>query len=94
MFVEAPPMSLSISVPPGTKGRLMWTVPGEGQFRSPIPLQQMFVAGKASLLDRMGATMNRFHWLLYLLAVPLYFDWLLGGRRMKEATTESTEANP
>lgn len=93
LTLEAPPMSVLYRVPTNNgRARLLWTIPGEGQYRSPIPAE--------SFTDEAGRRRNyqfllehwSLRWLLYLFAVLFYFDWLLGGRRMKEANEVGTEA--
>jgi len=90
-YIEAPPMSVPIMFN-NTGSTLLWTLPGEGQFRSPIPKEQFSSKRFLEQYTTFDALKN-WNWLLLLLAVPLYFDWLLGGRRMKEPSEPGTEAN-
>ena len=89
-LVEAPPMTAAVRF--GSSADLVWTIPGEGQYRVPVPAEYLYSRASASLAPWLVA-FRQYSWLLYLLAVPLFFDWLLGGRRMKEATEEGREAN-
>jgi len=92
VVVEAPPMSLPIQFI-GQAPDLYWTIPGEGQFRVPIPVEYLTSNAKRAETEWRVA-FRHYSWLLYLLAVPLYFDWLLDGRRMKEPADDGKEANP
>jgi hypothetical protein len=79
-FVEAPPMSVSINIGQDG-GTLYWTLPGESRYREPVP--PGYITSKPKNDERRTIMLlKEYSWLLYLLAVPLYFDWLLGGRRM------------
>jgi hypothetical protein len=70
VHIEAPPMRVPIT----NAWLLRWTIPGEGQFRQPIPAEYLETP------DNKPASWPRhFHWLLYLIAIPFLFDWILGG---------------
>jgi len=89
-FIEAPPMSLPVKHTDGG-GTLLWTIPGEGEYRVPVPPD--YLTSRDQFTERRFVMfLKDYSWLLYLLAVPLYFDWLLGGRRMKETAEIGTEA--
>jgi hypothetical protein len=91
LLFEAPPMSVPVQFDQ-TSADLIWTLPGEGVYRAKVPSEYL-VARMPSSLASIGMSIRHYSWLLLLLAVPLYFDWLLGGRRMKEPSEPGTEAN-
>jgi hypothetical protein len=91
VFVEAPPMKVPIKFNK-TIAPLHWTIPGEGSYRESIPTEQ-FTSTKMVGMEGWSTKCKPYYWFLYLLALPLYFDWLLGGRRMKEPSEPGTEAN-
>jgi hypothetical protein len=88
--IEAPPMSVPVRFN-GDSGTLYWTVPGEGVYREAVPPDAMTSPIKFAE-RRWNMLLNHYSWLVFLLALPLYFDWLLGGRRMKEPSETGGEA--
>jgi hypothetical protein len=85
-MVEAPPMKVYMDADPS---QLKWTLPGDGEYRSSIPIWRLPRGERGvSLFGEASIQFPKYNFLLWLLAVPLYFDWLLGGRKMKSVPGE------